>query len=80
MTAEVDVAVEALLFLVDAALVAGLACWMIVAVADNWRHPRMNEDGVAMVVRLDDLARDYPEDYKMIAHRPSPIAASTIRP
>jgi predicted small integral membrane protein len=61
--------VEAILFLVDAALVAGLALWMTVAVADNWRHPRMNEEAVAMVVRLDLLAVQYPEDYAHVAHR-----------
>ncbi len=60
---------DMLFFLVDAALVAGLAVWMTLAVADNWVHPRMNEESVAVVVRMDFLAKDYPEDYAMIAHR-----------
>ncbi|MDJ0824299.1 MAG: DUF2165 family protein [Rhodobacter sp.] len=60
---------ELLFYLVDAALVAGLAVWMIVAVADNWRHPRMNEESVAMVVRLDLMERDYPDEFRLIAHR-----------
>lgn len=60
---------ESMLFLVDAALVAGLAVWMTVAVADNWRHPRMNEDAVAMVVRLDLMQQDYPNEFQLIAHR-----------
>ncbi|MCU4652718.1 DUF2165 domain-containing protein [Roseibacterium sp. SDUM158016] len=58
-----------ILLLVEAALVAGLGTWMVVAVADNWRHPRMNEEAVAMVVRLDLMAQEYPEDYRLIAHR-----------
>jgi predicted small integral membrane protein len=61
--------VEAILFLVDAVLVTGLALWMTVAVADNWRHPRMNEEAVAMVVRFDLMALQYPEDYALVAHR-----------
>jgi hypothetical protein len=59
----------AVLFLVEAALVAGLGLWMAVAVADNWRHPRMNEEAVAMVVRFDLMAQDYPEDFALVAHR-----------
>ncbi|MDG4650527.1 DUF2165 family protein [Roseibacterium sp. SDUM158017] len=60
---------DSLLLLVEAALVAGLGTWMAVAVADNWRHPKMNEEGVAMVVRFDLMAIEYPEDYRLVAHR-----------
>ncbi|MEE4210190.1 MAG: DUF2165 family protein [Parvularcula sp.] len=60
---------QTVLFLVEAALVAGLGLWMAVAVADNWRHPRLNEEAVAMVVRFDLMARDHPEDFAHIAHR-----------
>ena len=60
---------ETILFLVDAALVAGLGVWMSVAVADNWRHPKLNEEAVAMVVRFDLMAEQFPEDYAAIAHR-----------
>ena len=60
---------EQVLLLVEAALVAGLGTWMAVAVADNWRHPRLNEEAVGTVVRLDLMARDYPEDFALIAHR-----------
>jgi predicted small integral membrane protein len=60
---------EAILFLVDAILVAGLGLWMTVAVADNWRHPKMNEEAVAMVVRFDLMAEQFPDDYRLVAHR-----------
>lgn len=60
---------EVLLLLVDAALVAGLAAWMIVAVADNWRHPKLNEDAVAMVVRFDVMASEFPDEFAVLAHR-----------
>ena len=60
---------EVLLLLVDAALVAGLAAWMIVAVADNWRHPKLNEDAVAMVVRFDVMASEFPDEFAALAHR-----------
>ncbi len=60
---------DVLLLLVDAALVAGLAVWMTVAVADNWRHPKLNEEAVAMVVRFDLMAEQYPDDYLALAHR-----------
>ncbi|MEY8840511.1 DUF2165 family protein [Cribrihabitans sp. XS_ASV171] len=60
---------ETILTLVDAALVAGLGVWMTVAVADNWLHPRLNEEAVAMVVRLDLMEQMYPDDFAQIAHR-----------
>ena len=60
---------EIVLLLVEAALVSSLGIWMAVAVADNWRHPRMNEEAVAMVLRFDLMAQDYPEDFRLIAHR-----------
>lgn len=60
---------ETILLLVDALLVAGLCVWMTVAVADNWRHPKMNEETVAMVVRFDLMAELYPDDFRQIAHR-----------
>jgi len=60
---------ESLLLLVDAGLVAGLAAWMIVAVADNWRHPKLNEEAVAMVVRFDLMAEQFPDDFAPLAHR-----------
>ncbi|MEL7116681.1 MAG: DUF2165 family protein [Pseudomonadota bacterium] len=60
---------ESFLLLVDAALVLGLGAWMVVAVADNWRHPKLNEDAVAMVVRFDIMAEEYPEDFAQLAHR-----------
>ena len=58
-----------LLLLVEAALVAGLAVWMVVAVYDNWRHPNLNREAVAMVMRFDLMERDYPDDFAFVAHR-----------
>ena len=60
---------ESLFLIVDAALVAGLAVWMTVAVADNWRHPKLNEDAVAMVVRFDLMQEEFPEEFTPLAHR-----------
>lgn len=60
---------ETVHILVDAALVAGLGGWMTFAVADNWLHPSLNENGVAMVVRFDLMAEEYPDDYAEIAYR-----------
>ena len=58
-----------LLLFVEAALVAGLGTWMAVAVYDNWRHAQINRDAVAMVVRFDLMERDYPDDFRVVAHR-----------
>ncbi|MEM9350237.1 MAG: DUF2165 family protein [Pseudomonadota bacterium] len=58
-----------MLLLLDCVLVAGLAAWMIVAVRDNWIHPKLNLDAVAMVVRFDAMAEEFPEDYAEVAHR-----------
>lgn len=67
------------LLLIDAALVAGLGIWMAVAVYDNWRHPQLNLEAVAMVMRFDFMERDYPDDFAIVAHRridsPSTIKA-----
>lgn len=60
---------DVIYLLVDAALVFGLAVWMVVAVADNWRHPQLNEEAVAMVLRFDFMARDYPAEYQHVAYR-----------
>ena len=57
------------MLLIEAALVASLGLWMAVAVYDNWRHDKLNREAVAMVMRFDLMARDYPEDYKIVAHR-----------
>ncbi len=59
----------AVFLLVEAVLVAGLGIWMAVAVYDNWRHPRLNREAVATVMRLDLMARDFPEDYAFVSHR-----------
>ncbi|MBI1416803.1 MAG: DUF2165 family protein [Limimaricola sp.] len=60
---------ETLRFLVEAALVSGPAVWMTVAVADNWRHPKLNEDAVAVVVRFDLMQEQYPDEFRMVSHR-----------
>jgi hypothetical protein len=60
---------ETVMLLVEAALVAGLGTWMALAVYDNWRHAKLNRDGVAMVMRFDIMERDYPDDFKLVAHR-----------
>ena len=46
-----------------------LAGWMIAGVADNWIHPKLNEEAVAMVTRFDRMARDFPQDYALLACR-----------
>jgi predicted small integral membrane protein len=68
-TREVLAKMETILLLVDAALVLGLGVWMAVAVADNWRHPALNREAVAMVVRFDLMAEQYPAEYAAVAHR-----------
>ena len=60
---------ETLALLAQSAVTACLAAWMVTAVKDNWLHPDINLEGVAMVMRFDRMARDYPEDYAKLAHR-----------
>lgn len=55
--------------LIDSAMIGAMGVWMIVAVADNWRHPALNLEAVAMVLRFDLMAEQYPEDFKQVAHR-----------
>lgn len=58
-----------LVLFVEAALVASLGVWMTVAVYDNWRHPGLNREAVAMVMRFDLMEKDYPDDFAIVAHR-----------
>ncbi len=60
---------ETVTLLAQAAVTACLAGWMLTAVKDNWMHPEINLEGVAMVMRFDRMARDFPEDYAKLAHR-----------
>jgi len=57
------------MLMIEAALVASLGLWMAVAVYDNWRHARLNREAVAMVMRFDLMAREFPEDFRLVAHR-----------
>ena len=57
------------ILLIEAVLVAGLGVWMAVAVYDNWRHPALNREAVAMVMRFDLMERGYPDDFALVAHR-----------
>jgi predicted small integral membrane protein len=59
----------AAVLLVEAAMVAGLGVWMAVAVYDNWVHAALNRAGVAMVMGLEIMARDFPEEFAVVAHR-----------
>lgn len=60
---------ETITLLIEAVLVAGLGVWMSVAVYDNWRHAQLNREAVAMVMRFDLMAREYPDDFAIVAHR-----------
>ena len=60
---------ETLILLVQLMVCIGLNLWLWVAVYDNWRHPCLNESGVAMVMRFDLMAREYPEDFRLLQHR-----------
>ncbi|MEM1301555.1 MAG: DUF2165 family protein [Pseudomonadota bacterium] len=64
-----EFAMDALLLCVKAVLVAGPGVWMAVAVYDNWRHASLNREAVATVMRFDFMAREYPEEFAIVAHR-----------
>lgn len=51
------------------ALVASLAAWILTGVYDNLRHPALNEAAVAMVVRFDLLADEFPAEYAEVKAR-----------
>ena len=57
------------LLLIDALLIAGPGFWMAVAVYDNWRHPKLNVDAVAMVLRFDQMAEEFPDEFDVVGHR-----------
>ena len=60
---------DVVMLVVQAGALWCVAAWMIVAVTDNWQHPDINLAGVAMVMRFDLMARDWPDDYAHVAHR-----------
>ena len=55
--------------LAQTVLTTCLAGWMISAVYNNWRFPRLNGEAVGQVMRFDFMERDYPEDYAFVRHR-----------
>ncbi|MCV6597672.1 MAG: DUF2165 domain-containing protein [Mangrovicoccus sp.] len=50
-------------------LLLSLGAWMFTGARDNWLFPFMNQNAIAMVVRMDGLQEAFPEDYACIAHR-----------
>ncbi|MEM0947743.1 MAG: DUF2165 family protein [Pseudomonadota bacterium] len=60
---------ETVTLLAQAAITGCLAAWTVTAVRDNWMHPALNLEAVAMVMRFDRMAEEYPEDFARIAHR-----------
>ena len=60
---------ETLILVVQWLVCTGMNLWMLVAVYDNWRHPRLNESGVAMVMQFELMAREYPDDFRLLQHR-----------
>ena len=60
---------ETLALIAQAAVTGCLAAWTVTAVRDNWMHPRINLEAVAMVMRFDRMAADFPEDFALLAHR-----------
>lgn len=60
---------ETMLLIAQTAVTACLCGWIAVGAYDNWRHPALNREAVAAVLRLDMLARDYPEVFDRLRHR-----------
>ena len=60
---------SASLLVAQCGLTLSIAAWIVTGVIDNWRHPRLNLEAVRTVVSLDAMARDYPAEYAVLAHR-----------
>lgn len=60
---------DVMLLFAQAVLTACLMGWMLSGVLDNWRHPLLNENAVAMVMRFELMEADYPEDFAHVKHR-----------
>lgn len=60
---------EGSLLIVQSGIVAALAAWMAVAVADNWRHPQINLRGVREVMSMDLLAHTDTEAFGRVGCR-----------
>lgn len=46
-----------------------MALWLVVALRDNLTAPRLNLDSVIEILRLDAMARDYPQHYETLRPR-----------
>lgn len=57
------------LLLAQTGVTACLAAWMGQGAAANWIHPRLNEAAVAMVMRLDMMERDFPDEFAAVRGR-----------
>ena len=60
---------DVMLLLVQALAVGAVGVWMSVAVRDNWQHPDLNLKAVAMVMRMDFMEKEYPEEFAVVAHK-----------
>ena len=60
---------SASLLVAQSGLTLSIAAWIITGVIDNWRHPGLNLEAVRKVVSLEAMARDYPAEYAILAHR-----------
>ena len=60
---------DAVLCLVQAVTVGSIALWMVVALRDNLKHSDLNLGAVGLVMRMEYMERDYPEEFAVVAHK-----------
>lgn len=60
---------RALFFWVQAVGLLMPAAWLTVAVPDNLLYPVLNGPDVAPTLDMAEMRRDYPDAYRVVAHR-----------
>ncbi len=48
---------------------ASIAAWLTLGALDNIRHPQVNETYTAQVMAMTRMAEEYPDEFKLVAHR-----------
>lgn len=61
--------IETAILAAQTAATGFLAAWMFTGVKDNWLHPDLNGAIVGIILRIEKMQQDFPQEYAQIKHR-----------
>ena len=61
--------IDTALLVAQTAATGFLAAWMFTGVKDNWLHPDLNGAVVGVILRIEKMQLNFPQEYAQIKHR-----------